>query len=243
VLARTMLCHCRLRTADLPCSSHLSFRIFRLSLPWQETYFRGFLSKSLLMNRLFSALAIFLLIGLFTSGCQYQLGDVKGSSYAGINNIHVPIFKNHTLEPRLSSLVTNAVLKEIQADSTYTVTKRSSCDAVLVGNIREVKKRQLRSVPNDTLESQELILFLYIDFHLEDPNTGRRIESTAVEGDSYGKSKQTDGEEVITARQGRVIGETIQFLDPSYQVGERNALSFAAQDLATKLVSQLANCW
>jgi hypothetical protein len=113
----------------------------------------------------------------------------------------------------------------------------------LVGNIREIKKRQLRSVPNDTLESQELILFLYIDFHLEDPNTGRRIELTAVEGDSYGKSKQTDGEEVITARQGRVIGETIQFLDPSYQVGERNALSFAAQDLATKLVSQLANCW
>jgi len=195
------------------------------------------------MNRLFSALALSLLFGLFTSGCQYELGDVKPSYEAGINNIHVPIFKNHTLEPRLSSLVTNAVLKEIQADSTYTVTKRSSCDAVLVGNIREVKKRQLRSDPNDTLESQELILFLYIDFHLEDPNTGRRIESTAVEGDFYGKSKQIEGEEVIKAGQGRVIGETIQFVDPSYQVGERNALSLAAQDLATKLVSQLANCW
>jgi len=195
------------------------------------------------MNRLFSALALSLLFGLFTSGCQYELGDVKPSYYAGINNIHVPIFKNHTLEPRLSSLVTNAVLKEIQADSTYTVTKRSSCDAVLVGNIREVKKRQLRSDPNDTLESQELILFLYIDFHLEDPNTGRRIESTAVEGDFYGKSKQIEGEELIKAGQGRVIGETIQFVDPSYQVGERNALSLAAQDLATKLVSQLANCW
>ena len=195
------------------------------------------------MNRLFSALALSLLFGLFTSGCQYELGDVKPSYYAGINNIHVPIFKNHTLEPRLSSLVTNAVLKEIQADSTYTVTKRSSCDAVLVGDIREVKKRQLRSDPNDTLESQELVLFLYIDFHLEDPNTGRRIESTAVEGDFYGKSKQIEGEEVIKAGQGRVIGETIQFVDPSYQVGERNALSLAAQDLATKLVSQLANCW
>ena len=195
------------------------------------------------MNRLFSALALSLLIGLFTSGCQYELGDVKPSYYAGINNIHVPIFKNHTLEPRLSSLVTNAVLKEIQADSTYTVTKRSSCDAVLVGNIREVKKRQLRSNPNDTLESQELILFLYIDFHLEDPNTGRRIESTAVEGDSYGKSKQIEGEEVIKAGQGRVIGETIQFVDPSYQVGERNALSLAAQDIATELVYQLSNGW
>ncbi len=195
------------------------------------------------MNRLFSALALSLLFGLFTSGCQYELGDVKPSYYAGINNIHVPIFKNHTLEPRLSSLVTNAVLKEIQADSTYTVTKRSSCDAVLVGNIREVKKRQLRSARNDTLESQELKLFLYIDFHFEDPNTGRRIESTAVEGDSYGKSKQIEGEDVIKAREGRVIGETIQFVDPSYQVGERNALSLAAQDIATELVYQLSNCW
>ncbi len=195
------------------------------------------------MIRLFSALALPLLIGLFTSGCQYNFGDVKPSSYAGINNIHVPIFKNHTLEPRLSSLVTNAVLKEIQVDGTYTVTKRSNCDAVLVGNIREVKKRQLRSVRNDTLESQELKLFLYIDFHFEDPNTGRRIESTAVEGDSYGKSKQIEGEDVIKAREGRVIGETIQFVDPSYQVGERNALSLAAQDIATKLVHQLSNGW
>lgn len=195
------------------------------------------------MNRLFSAFSLSLLLVLFTTGCQYELGDVKPSSYAGIDRIHVPIFKNHTLEPRLSSLVTNAVLKEIQVDGTYTVSNRASCDAVLVGNIREVKKRQLRSVRNDTLESQELKLFLYIDFHLEDPNTGRKIDSTAAEGASFGQSKHVEGAEVIRARQGRVVGETIQFVDRSYQVGERNALSFAAQDLATKLVSQLANGW
>lgn len=195
------------------------------------------------MNRFFSVFAFSALIALFTTGCQYELGDVKPSSYAGVNNLHVPIFKNQTLEPRLSSLVTNAVLKEIQVDGTYKVTSKAKCDAVLVGRIHEIRKRQLRSVRNDTLESQELKLFLYIDFYLADPNSGRRIESTAVEGSHFGKSMEIEGEKVIEARQGRVIGETIQFVDRSYQVGERNALSFAAQDLARKLVSQLSNGW
>ncbi len=39
-------------------------------------------------------------------------------------------------------------------------------------------------------------------------------------------------EVVYGARQGTVIGETIQFVDASYQVGERNALSVAAEDLS-----------
>ena len=65
------------------------------------------------MNRLLSLplLSCFTLVALI--GCAgYQLGDVKPSAYEGINNLHVPIFRNKTLEPRLSSLVTNAVLKE-----------------------------------------------------------------------------------------------------------------------------------
>jgi hypothetical protein len=196
------------------------------------------------MNRLFPASLLLILLSSLLSGCTaYELGDVKPSSYAGINNLHVPIFKNNTLEPRLSSLVTNAVLKELQVDGTYKITNKSSADAVLVGVIKEVRKRQLRSIRTDTLQSQELKLFLYVDFHLEDPVSGKRIVTTEVSGDEFGKSKEIEGEEVIKARQGRVIGETIQFVDRSYQVGERNAFSFAAQDLANKLVSQLANGW
>ena len=196
------------------------------------------------MNRLFPVSLLLILLSTILSGCTaYELGDVKPSSYAGINNLHVPIFKNNTLEPRLSSLVTNAVLKELQVDGTYKVTNKSSSDAVLVGVIKEVRKRQLRSVRTDTLQSQELKLFLYVDFHLEDPVSGKRILPTEVAGDEFGKSKEIEGEEVIKARQGRVIGETIQFVDRSYQMGERNAFSFAAQDLANKLVSRLANGW
>lgn len=190
------------------------------------------------------------LVAILFSGCAgYQLGEVKPSIYENIDSLHIPPFKNLTLEPRLSSLVTNAVITELQADGTYKVATKESCDAVLVGTIREIKKRQLRAVRTDTLRSQELSLFLYVEFHLEDPQTGARIDGNLdarnlrLLGQKGTADKDTEGSELVGARQGLVVGETIQFVDRSYQVGERNALAVAAEDAADKLVSQLANGW
>ena len=182
---------------------------------------------------------------LFTGCAGYQLGEVKPGVYKDIEKLHVPPFKNLTLEPRFSSLLTNAVLAELQSDGTYEVSSRANADAVLVGEIRQIEKRQLRAVRTDTLRSRELSLYLIVDFHLEDPQTGARIGERVARGDIEVPTDDKVGseEEIIGARQGRVVGETIQFVDPSFQVGERNALSFAAEDLADKLVSQLANGW
>lgn len=182
---------------------------------------------------------------LFTGCAGYQLGEVKPGVYKDIEKLHVPPFKNLTLEPRFSSLLTNAVLAELQSDGTYEVSSRANADAVLVGEIREIEKRQLRAVRTDTLRSRELSLYLIVDFHLEDPQTGARIGDRVARGDIEVPTDDKVGseEEIIGARQGRVVGETIQFVDPSFQVGERNALSFVAEDLADKLVSQLANGW
>ena len=175
---------------------------------------------------------------------NYQIGSVKPTAYEGIDSLHVPPFTNDTLEPRLSSLVTNAVLKELQADGTYRVASKSNSDAVLKGRIVKIVKRQLRAVRTDTLQSQELQLFIHVEFHLADPNTGNRINSTAraIKEAGDGK-KRADPTDVIGVREGRVVGETIQFVDDSFQVGERNAIAVAAEDLADKLVSQLANGW
>lgn len=195
----------------------------------------------------FLSIVSFSLAATFFGGCAgYQLGEVKPGVYAGIEKIHVPPFKNLTLEPRLSSLVTNAVLAELQADGTYRVSTRENADAVLVGTIRKIEKRQLRAVRTDTLRSQELSLYLHVEFHLEDPDTGARIDGVPDRGDSGGTPAggKVDGAgEVFGARQGLVIGETIQFVDPSFQVGERNAFAVVAEDVADKLVSYLANGW
>lgn len=197
----------------------------------------------------FLSTACFLLVASLFCGCAgYQLGDVKPGVYADISRIHVPPFKNLTLEPRLSSLVTNAVITELQADGTYQVSTREGADAVLVGTIRRIEKRQLRAVRTDTLRSQELSVFLYVEFHLEDPDTGARIDGVPDRGNdsddsaAFPASTGPDGD-VVGARQGLVIGDTIQFVDPSFQVGERNALAVVAEDAADKLVSYLANGW
>lgn len=196
--------------------------------------------------KLFSVLLPYSLVCgvvLALSGCaNYQLGDVKPSALVGINRIHVPPFRNDTLEPRLSSLVSNAVLKELQADGTYQVSNRANCDAVLVGTIREGRKSQLRAVRNNTLRSQELYVLLYVDYHLEDPNTGERINSTVPQG-TGGKFDKTDGEKVYTVPQGRTYGNTIQFVDESFQVGERAAFALAAENMAQRLVANLCNGW
>lgn len=179
------------------------------------------------------------------SGCAgYQLGSIKPEMYSGVERLHIPPFTNATLEPRLSSLVTNSVLKQIQVDGTYQVSNRKNCDAVLVGRIRNVQKRQLRAVRFDTLRSQELSVTIYIEWHLEDPNTGRKIGITEPEGNGNSKKIQRKAAgEIIAARQGIVTGTTIQFVDGNFQISERNALSLAALDAATKLVSQLADGW
>lgn len=179
------------------------------------------------------------------SGCAgYQLGSIKPEIYSGVERLHIPTFSNDTLEPRLSSLVTNAVLKKIHVDGSYRVVSRKNCDAVLVGRIKDVRKRQLRAVRNDTLRSQELSVTIYIEWHLEDPNTGKKLSFSVPEGDENSKKiqRKADGE-VIRGRHGLVTGTTIQFVDGSFQVGERNALSVAAIDAASKLVSQLADGW
>lgn len=179
------------------------------------------------------------------SGCaEYQLGSIKPEIYSGVERIHIPPFTNGTLEPRLSSLVTNAVLKQIHVDGTYQVSSRKNCDAVLVGRIRDVQKRQLRAVRFDTLRSQELSVTIYIEWHLEEPNTGNRLGDSQPEEDGNSKKiqKKANGE-VIRARHGVVTGTTIQFVAKDFQISERSALSLAASDAALKLVSQLADGW
>lgn len=188
-----------------------------------------------------SALA-FLLVGLV--GCAgYQLGAVKPASYAKIERIFVPPFKNDTLEPRISPLVTNAVLKQIQMDGTYKVGSRHHCDAILRGRIERIQKFQLRGVRTDTLRSQELGLYIYIRWHLEDPKTGEEIGHSDCGAAEMEGEKLQYGSETIRTVPGVVVGDTIQFVDPSYQVGERNAVAVAAEDAAKKLVNQLSEGW
>ncbi|NNE91750.1 MAG: hypothetical protein HKN23_08895 [Verrucomicrobiales bacterium] len=191
--------------------------------------------------RQFLLLAAMLPVVIVLSNCAgYQMGSVKPSEYKDINRIYIPAFENKTLEPRASAIVTNAVIKQIQADGTFAVSTKESADAVLEGKISRIERRQLRAVRTDTLRSSELMLYIVVEWSLRDPQTGEKL--------AYSQSRNLDdtNRDSISSlrhRPGRVIGRTIQFLDPNFQLSERNAIPLAAEDAAKVLVSQLAEGW
>jgi len=175
------------------------------------------------------------------SNCAgYQLGSSKPAAYKDINKIFVPTFENQTLEPRVSTLVTNSVIKRLQSDGTFSLSTKESADAVLVGKIKRIERTQLRAARTDTLKTTELQVYIVVEWSLQDPVTGERIEYAASKNmDDTSRDSSTS----LRNRPGLVIGRTIQFLDPNFQTSERNAIPVAAEDAANTLVSQMADGW
>lgn len=162
--------------------------------------------------------ATFLLFAF--SGCAgYKLGSVKPSSLKHVESIAIPTFKNLTLEPRTSVMITNSVIKRFQEDGTFQIASLDSADAVLQGTFREIERAQLRAVATDQLQTRELGVRLAVDYVLVDTQTNQPLE------------------------QGTVYGNTDIFIDPNFQLSERQAFPLAADELAGQLVSQLSEGW
>ncbi|MEM7014196.1 MAG: LPS assembly lipoprotein LptE [Verrucomicrobiota bacterium] len=175
------------------------------------------------------------------TGCVggYTVGTVKPAEYEGIDTIYVPTFENDTLEPRLSALTTNAVISAIQQDGTYKIATESSADAVLRGKIRRIDNRQQRSANNQVLQTREMMVQVQINWYLES-KTGERIQRR----NAYGVDKSS--RDLLSGRHrsaGEVTGRTSIFLDPNYQLSERQALALAMEDAAEQLVSSLSEGW
>ena len=153
---------------------------------------------------------------LFTGCAGYTFGPIKPARLANVKSIAVPTFKNMTLEPRSSVLVTNEVIKRIQGDGSYAVSTTASADAVLKGTLVEIRRRPLRSARYNTLKTREMEFEIYIDFTLEDART----------------------REVLA--DGRARGSSNIFLDENFQLTERQSLNEAASEAARDLVTRLS---
>ncbi len=163
------------------------------------------------------SLALMFLIGL--TNCGYKLGYVKPAKFASVTTIYVPTFKNETLEPRSAVFVTNAVIQQFQRDGTYSIGSANRSDAILEASIVELNRRQTRSARFNTLRTSELEFTLVVAFKLRSRRTGEILD------------------------EGQVEGEVSQFLDPNFQLSERQALPHVAERLAESLVSRLGEGW
>lgn len=136
----------------------------------------------------------------------------------GVRTVAVPVFKNETLIPRSSVLITNRVIGRFQTDGTYQIVDSSRADAIVRGTLRPLERRQLRSEKTNTLRTTEQELRLVLDYSVE-----------------------TRSGAVITT--GTVEGVSSHFLDANFQRSEYQALDDAAARLSEDLVSRLSEGW
>ena len=149
-------------------------------------------------------------------GCAgYQLGSIKPSAMADIRSLAIPTFKNQTQEPKIAVLLTNSFIGQIHTDGTYEVKTVENADAVLRGTIVNIDKRPLRGARTDVLKTRELEVIVVVEYVVEDLGTGSEID------------------------RGTVTGRTNVFLDPNFQLSERQAIQNAAEELGQTLTVRL----
>ncbi len=164
-------------------------------------------------------LATFLL-PLLLSGCAgYQLAGAKPNYLRDIHTLAVPIFRNQTLLPRIEALITGTAIKQFQQDGTFRITTEEKADAILKGEIVAVTRSPARSVRGNVLATTEFNLQMRVRYTL----TGR--DGTVLSGPA------------------EIAGATSFFVGADVNTDERQALPLAAQELATRLVSQLSEGW
>ena len=164
---------------------------------------------------------LFLLSFCFVlSGCAgYQLGGQKPNHLVGITKLAVPTFENQTLEPRLASLVTNALIKQIRMDGAFQIVSKDQAEAVLEGVVVRADRSQFRSSRTNVLRTSQLQMRLSCNFIIRDTSSGQPIHTGNASGISY------------------VI------LDSNIQNSEAQALEDAAQRLAGNLAVEISEGW
>lgn len=160
-----------------------------------------------------------LLATMLLAGCGYKLGEIRPTPMRSVRTLAVPTFKNRTYEPRVEVLLADTLIKTLQQDGTYTIVSDDTADAILYCTLTLIERRSNRSVQNNVLATSEFGLTLEVSYEVVDRVTG------------------------IVLMSGRDRGRSNFFANSDLQTTERQAIPIAAQDLAVRLTSRLAEGW
>ncbi len=159
-------------------------------------------------------------VSLWLTGCAgYTLGGQRPAHLRHISKLAVPTFENLTLEPRLGSEVTNAVIKQLQNHGSYQIVSRDQSQAVLVGKIQFINRSQFRSDRTNILRSSQILATLSVSYEIKDAATGAVLHNGYVSADSY------------------II------LDANLQLSDTQLMEDAAQRLAYNMADQVSEGW
>jgi hypothetical protein len=161
------------------------------------------------------------LILLSLGGCAgYHIGPVQPYYLRSVHSIAVPTFDNKTLVPRIAVLITDSVIKQFQQDGTYRIAGDDRADAILKGEITRLTRAPARSLRGNVLATTEFSVALRVRYSLVERTSGKVLASPK-----------------------EVTGTTSFFVGPDITSDERQALPLAAEELATRLVSELSEGW
>lgn len=154
------------------------------------------------------------------TGCAgYQLGGQKPAHLIKVTKLAVPTFENLTLEPRLGSLVTNAIIKQIQNSGGYEIVSMENAEAVLDGKVINVDRSQFRSDRRNVLRTSQLLMTLRTEYIIKESGSG------------------------TTLHRGRSSADSYTILDSNIQNSEAQALEDAAQRLAANVAADITEGW
>ena len=160
-----------------------------------------------------------LLVTTLLAGCGYKLGEIRPTPMRSVRTLAVPTFKNRTYEPRVEVLLADTLIKTLQQDGTYEIVSDNTADAIVYCTLTLIERRSNRSVQNNVLATSEFGLTLEVSYEVVDRVTG------------------------IVLMSGRDRGQSSFFANSDLQTTERQAIPLAAQDLAVRLTSRLAEGW
>lgn len=170
------------------------------------------------MKTVFLACAIGVAVSL-CSCAGYNLGGQKPAHLTKITKLAIPTFENLTLEPRLNSLLTNAIIKQVQNSGGYEIVAIKDAEAVLEGKVSGVDRSQFRSDRRNVLRTSQLLMTLRTEYVIKEAGSNTVIHRGRGSADSY------------------------TLLDANIQNSESQALEDAAQRLAATVASDITEGW
>ncbi|MEQ8850835.1 MAG: LPS assembly lipoprotein LptE [Phycisphaerales bacterium] len=163
-----------------------------------------------------------LAIAWMSAGCASdpRSGYALDAEYdQSVRTVAVPIFENRTFDHGLEYDLTEAIIKEIHAETPWKVTQGAGADTELTGIVSEVRQRKL-STERESGFVQELAVEIIVSFEWKERRTGEILVT---------RSRFRSSEAFV----------------PGKSVRERREMGrrAAVQELAENIVRELRSAW
>jgi len=173
------------------------------------------------LNRALPAIAG-LLGAMWAAAAGCSSDPTKGYSFSSsfstdVRTVHVPIFENPTFARGLEIELTDAIIKEIQRTTPWTVAASDSAQTQLTGKINDAQLRRLSTGRGSGL-AQELAYTITVEFEWKDARNGKVLVSR----------KDFSASDTFIPTQG---------LNERIETGQHGAIQRLARDIVAELRS------